>query len=859
MRRILACLLFIQASFHADLDAEEPCDAGERELLQSVHLLAAAPRPSDERQLRGIRDGVRRLRLTEPSLLLDVTAADLALVASDEEEATRIFTELARNSGELLSPWDRFDLARAAEARGDRRGAIFQYGHVLTSLQRRGETTPAWIGDRIRRLDVEDEARTVLVARFPAPSAAARQAFAEGRKLMSLGRESEAAECLRRALRLSPGYVEAALAIGSIEARAGKTPEAIAAYRTALAADPARFEAILSLANLLWVEPDRQAKEESLALLDRAISLRPEANRLRKEASERWASWGDAARALERLDAYRRESSEEERRATEAARQRLAQRVSHPESGGGVSSAPDLTSPALPSYKLAEVYALRRGDAASLDAALDLLAEAQRLDRGFAPAFELEATIRHRRGESGREEEALRRAITADPTRATLHERLAALLSREPGRKAEALAVWERAERAGSLEALFQIARGFEAAGEKSRAEVFYRRSLKESPDGPHADESRLWLASRAENRKRISRAGGIVLALGAAAFLALVIRRYSGTTLARWLESDPAQGRAIRPIIGRLRHETFKHGGLLLEDSAQRLRTGDDAVRKSTASLLLSRLFSGEDFPSANRGLVPESLRTLDELKRCASEQGVSLNLRHKDTLFSPVYAALFDLRRGRASLEKIAREPASLSSRAFRSLERRMRRATEILSPAQGQKIGALVDATSSTRADGKALDSLLRQVAHEAKSVPPKLELLGALAESERVPIQVRVDHGDWETIWRNLFSNAIAAGSETGASFIPELALRADKERDPITGEALVRFVLGDDIPRPLTTEMIRGRAAERGLGIVADLVRRNEGMVDVGPPPIGAERLRKGIVIQLPAVEEEPCR
>ena len=61
---------------------------------------------------------------------------------------------------------------------------------------------------------------------------------------------------------------------------------------------------------------------------------------------------------------------------------------------------------------------------------------------------------------------------------------------------------------------------------------------------------------------------------------------------------------------------------------------------------------------------------------------------------------------------------------------------------------------------------------------------------------------------------------------------------------------------DNVPQTLTAEMIRGRAAERGLGVVADLVRRHEGFVDVGPPPEGASTLRKGIVLEFSALEAD---
>ncbi|MGZ5426717.1 MAG: tetratricopeptide repeat protein, partial [Thermoanaerobaculia bacterium] len=270
---------------------------------QAENLVAAGtPIPED---LAEARDFVRRARLASPSLALALRGADLAAAAGDTDDEAHLLEMAAKEAPELLSPAERLVLARQAEARGDRRGAILQYGHVLTALQRRARSGADWIGENIRRLDAEDEARK-LPARpgFAPPSADARRAFADGKTALRRGANEPAREAFRTALRLSPGYSEAALALGSVEERNGRTAEAAAAYRTALAAEPDGFEALLALSNLLWNEPDRPAKEESLALLDRAVALRPDLARLQREAAIRWAAWGDPARALERLDGW---------------------------------------------------------------------------------------------------------------------------------------------------------------------------------------------------------------------------------------------------------------------------------------------------------------------------------------------------------------------------------------------------------------------------------------------------------------------------------------------------------------------------------------------------------------------------
>jgi len=191
---------------------------------------------------------------------------------------------------------------------------------------------------------------------------------------------------------------------------------------------------------------------------------------------------GDAARALERLDAYRARVPDSERAATDALRERLLASLGR-SPAGAAPAGPVADSPAARSYQLAQVL-FRRGDATSLASALALLGEAAESDPGFAPALELSARIHEMRGEEAEAEADLRRAVAANPARAAAHEALAELLSRRPGREAEALAAWRDAEQAGSRDALVALARNAARAGRSAEAQAFFRRYLAESPEG---------------------------------------------------------------------------------------------------------------------------------------------------------------------------------------------------------------------------------------------------------------------------------------------------------------------------------------------------------------------------------------
>jgi tetratricopeptide (TPR) repeat protein len=800
-------------------------------------VATAGPRPSAA-ALESARRLYRRARVLSPSAAFSLRAADLACAAGDGEECGDLVSEAAEMSPASLSPADRLLLARRAESRRAWREAISHYQALRTSTP--DSSLSSWAQERIRRLEVETEALSIPAPAAAVPPPEARLALAEARRALAAGDLRSARERLTIARKLAPGYPEAALVLAALETREGRVPEAIQAYRETLSADPARFEAFVGLSNLLWDEPDRAAKEEALSLTDRALALRPDSASLRKTSAIRRADWGDAPKALAELDAYRRHASPEERAATESLRDSLARRVDALLSGetpvGEEPSLPELTSPAVDEWKVAQAY-VRRADPESLASALEHLREAERIDPTFAPAPELAGSIFEMRGELSLAQKAYERAIAADAARAGTYERLAFLLARQPGREADAEKAWRRAEQAGSSEALHALAVFAERKGRRGEALALYKRYLAESPGGVHAEED-LRSVARLESVRRTN-FGAMAAAAAALLLIAAVVghRRFGGSTFEEWIRTRPARARDARPIVGRLRHEVVKHGGLLLSDAAKRLSESDPDARRRTAELLRSRLFGGADA----RGLLAESSDAFERLRSLAKEDGVRLNLERKDPRFSPIAKGSRILRALRKSLDRIADEDDAGTRRVTTDLER----AAAFLRSASGAGISRVLDEASSTRASLRDLQPVLEHVCAERG-----LESSPALAW--RGPeITVRVDRADWDTIWRNLFANALDAAGEVPVSDV-RLGVFAQLLRDPITGTPVARLVLADNVPRPLTAEMIRGRAADRGWGVVADLVRRNDGTADVGPAPEAP--YRKGIVLELPALE-----
>ena len=424
----------------------------------------AAPSDPPEAAIARAREHLRAARRARRSAALDLAAADLAFAGGDIEEGGDLLAAAAEADPKAaLSAGELYLLARRAEERRRWREAMFRYDALRRVLAAEGETAP-WIGPRIRELELE--ARAAAIAPPPSgPPAEARLALADAKRALARGQLDDARAKLLLALKLSPGYAEALLALSAVETRAGRPAAAIKAAREALAAEPDRVETLTSLASLLWAEPDRKAKEEALVFSDRAAALRPGEPALLRVAAERYAELGDAPRALERLDRYIAKASPRGAR-----RGRLAPGSAVPAVGGAEDSD----------------AAKRRGRTAKSSPRRPWTAGARRRCSSRAATSSPSpphstcspkrsgSTRRSRRPPSspprstagaatGRppRPRSCARSMTI-PSRAAPREELARLYDEEPGRAAEAEAAWRGAAEAGSTEALFQLARAAE-------------------------------------------------------------------------------------------------------------------------------------------------------------------------------------------------------------------------------------------------------------------------------------------------------------------------------------------------------------------------------------------------------------
>lgn len=223
-----------------------------------------------------------------------------------------------------------------------------------------------------------------------------------------------------------------------------------------------------------------------------------------------------------------------------------------------------------------------------------------------------------------------------------------------------------------------------------------------------------------------------------------------------------------------------------------------------------------------------------MEKLQAAARRNGVFLDLRTKDPTFSMV------------------NEGFSLLEKAGRALERnpavgiaQLRRAAAILNEGAYVELGGLIADLHVVDISESRIRSVWVDVCEEP-GIRERATRLDLVIEVGGVPPRVRIWQEDLDLIVRNLLRNAIGASPGNSADFL----VRVDVEIDEITWMESVVVRVCDRAPKALSTQMIRSRYIDRGLGLTVDVISRNGGSVKVEPEPGWS----KAVVVRLPAVE-----
>jgi signal transduction histidine kinase len=364
------------------------------------------------------------------------------------------------------------------------------------------------------------------------------------------------------------------------------------------------------------------------------------------------------------------------------------------------------------------------------------------------------------------------------------------------------------------------LARACRDRGLSERAVEFYRKYLAASPDDAQvamelaAVEADLdWTVDSPPARPLWLAALFVVfLAIAAGAWWGRAHAERRRLSLARLCADNPELQPAIAYLVGCLRHELFKHRILAAGDAVRALAAGQGAAGQR--EFLKARLYGGAPLPVAWAGHLASFIRAL----------GPRFDLSRHDREWSAAARAVGELARLEVSLARGDREAPARMLSAWTELNEFDRRLSILLRGLTHTRVDAalLLEVAESVRVEG------LGECEISIGEVPSDLHVV--------------VYRVDLELALRNLLRNAVRAAARAPAPARVRLDVQLDLEP---TGEEAVRVRLRDTSPEPLPRDL--GARRDRGLGIVAEVLDRYDGCLEVTP---GDSEWQKSVSLRL---------
>ncbi len=709
-------------------------------------------------------------------------------------------------------------------------------------------------GRRLEQLNVTRTARRYGWASSLRPVPVAAQALlARARLFLGQDRLSEARSLLEDSLSQAPHYGEARMWLGDAKRRQGDLPGAELAYLRALALDSSRAEVHLRLGELYLADDERNRSAEAVLFLHNALQLRPEWYQVRLRLARACQAAGDLAEARHYIDHYLEEAEAEDPERAEAVLLAAALQGVSVRRGDQSSQ----TGAAVESLGAEVVQVLNRArsylELNRPDAAMAELLSLPQSQRHYA-VLNLEGRIL---AATDRLTQAIARfdeSLTQQPEQAVTHEQLG-LLHEKLGDQTAASDHYLRAQKLGSDLAGLHLVR-LQLTADRTlpeRLEEFLRPdrlwqmrselrgAIAADPEGLFAKEAQSLLEQVESRLLALALAYSLAILLLVGGFVLWWRHRFGGKDLGMLVRLHPEAGPEVQRVLAAIRHEVLKHNTMVLSGLVQTLEAGGDA--SSQAQHLRETLFGN----TRDDAVLGHLLNYCDQLRQIGRAHGFHLNLRHRDAAMKAILEGFSILEKAAGELERVEFMKPARKKRLVKSLKE----AAQRLNVEGYEAVRTLLDRLRLLRVDGHMLEKIHQRICKE-----PKLAGLGLQGPTVDVdspgPVAILVPRNAFEDVLGNLIRNAIVSTFDAGLES-HRIGLGITTEVDPITGFETALFSVRDRSPQPLTTEMIRGRYIEGGLGLSSDLVARHEGSIDVEEGP---GNWAKSVIVRFPLAPGE---
>ncbi|PRQ03708.1 tetratricopeptide repeat protein [Enhygromyxa salina] len=679
------------------------------------------------------------------------------------------------------------------------------------------------------------------------PTPAAEAAYDRGLRALRRRDLATARSELEIAVGDSPWYPRAHYYLGEVYARSEDFPAAIESFKRAIAMERYDYATHMALGLLYKKEFSGAEDEQARTHLDMALRLRPDLHVLRFHLGELYAR-SDKEQAIEHFRDYLEFADADEPK-REAAREAIAALQRE------VEEDVPFVPPPLPSdvgrldpelhRLISEAYVLG-AEHGEWDRAETLLLRArEKFPRETALLNMLAQVVYVQDGRQGQARVYWDESLAVDPNQMEVHERLGLMLADSK----EGRSHLRTAAELGSVIARYRVAKllwdNLELWAASEQLDIYLREA------GPY---DVYWDAAQELRGHMDAVFLKIYLAMGVGSLillsipLALIWRRVRGASLPQLLERSPTCFPEVARILSLIRHEILKHNTAFLSDVGRALEL-DEPDAEARATLLARRLFGDDVEPEHDphrgerRGIHGRFLGYVAELEQVARAHGVTLNLRRKDPTFKAMLRAFDDV----AAKAKWLRHPGGLRASKKLELAKVLLRAGDVLGRRAFDRLSEVIQRLCIARVDPEFIASVYEQVATEDKFATVQIAPLSIEGQGE----QVRIFRTDLHDILANVLRNSLMSSAMYAQPPIG-LGVELATEIDDITGLSTLAIRIKDHSPERLTSEMLRGRYVERGMGITADLLSRYDGSIAV-EPEAGWE---KAVVLRFFALDED---
>jgi tetratricopeptide (TPR) repeat protein len=275
--------------------------------------------------------------------------------------------------------------------------------------------------------------------------------------------------------------------------------------------------------------------------------------------------------------------------------------------------------------------------------------------------------------------------------------------------------------------------------------------------------------------------------------------RRFHGVSVQDALAREPHLFPEIADEIAQLRHDVLKHRASNLSALAATAAASEipwEALRETFLQ------------PTPTSQVVAEAHARLEAV---AKGRGLVLRRLQYDPILGRLYRDL-------AAAELLLQHDHP-SAKRLAAIDLRLR-------GMHFERLTQLLAAGPVTRIDASSLDAWVRAISSEYSdtTIPTALFVSG---DNLKFPLP----HDELYTAVSNLLRNAFAASAATPGDPDASIVIRVAREHDDL-GRTLLTLRVGDTVKAPLTMIMIDTRPADRGLGIVNEVVKRWRGQIEL---------------------------